>query len=30
MIAHLGGLPVEESLLPLVSGAGAGILLARA
>jgi Bacterial protein of unknown function (DUF899) len=30
MIAYLGGLPVEESLLPFVSGAGAGILLARA
>jgi hypothetical protein len=30
MIAHVGGVPVEEALLPLVSGAGAGLLLARA
>jgi hypothetical protein len=30
VIAHVGGLPVEEALLPLMSGAGAGLLLARA
>ena len=31
MIAHVGGMPVEEGLLPLASGAGAGLmLLARA
>ena len=30
MIAHVGGVPVEEILLPLVSGVGAGLLLARA
>jgi hypothetical protein len=30
VIAHVGGVPLEESLLPLVSGAGAGLLLARA
>jgi hypothetical protein len=31
MLAHVGGVPVEEALLPLVSGAGAGLmLLARA
>ncbi len=29
MIAHVGGVPVEE-FLPSVSGAGAGLLLARA
>ncbi len=29
MIAHLGGMPLEE-LVPSVSGAGAGLLLARA
>ena len=29
MIAHLGGLPLEE-LLPSVTGAGAGLLVARA
>jgi hypothetical protein len=29
MIAHVGGVPVEEILLPLVSGVGAGLLLAR-
>jgi hypothetical protein len=29
MIAHIGGLPVEETLLPLVSGVGAGLMLAR-
>ena len=27
MIAHVGGVPVEEALLPLVSGAGAGLAL---
>ena len=30
MIAHVGGVPLEETLLPLVSGAGAGLLMARA
>ena len=30
MIAHVAGVPVEETLLPLVSGVGAGLLLARA
>ena len=29
MIAHVGGVPVEETLLPLLSGLGAGLLLAR-
>ena len=29
MIAHVAGVPVEETLLPLVSGAGAGLLLAH-
>jgi hypothetical protein len=29
MIAHLGGAPVEE-MLPLVTGVGAALLLARA
>ena len=29
MIAHVGGVPLEEAL-PLVPGAGAGMLLARA
>jgi hypothetical protein len=29
MIAHIGGVPVEETLLPLVSSLGAGLLLAR-
>jgi hypothetical protein len=29
VIAHLGGVPVEEALLPLVSGVGAGLLLVR-
>ncbi len=29
MIAHVGGVPVEETLLPLVSGVGAGLLMAR-
>ena len=27
MIAHVGGVPVEEALLPLVGGAGAGLVL---
>ena len=27
MLAHLGGVPVEEALLPLASGAGAGLML---
>jgi hypothetical protein len=30
VIAHVAGVPVEETLLPLLSGAGAGLLLARA
>jgi hypothetical protein len=30
VIAHVAGMPVEETLLPLVGGAGAGLLLARA
>ena len=30
MIAHVGGVPVEEALLPFVSSAGTGVLLARA
>jgi hypothetical protein len=30
VIAHITGLPVEEALLPLLSGAGGGLLLARA
>jgi hypothetical protein len=30
MIAHVGGVPVEEALLPLLSGASAALLLARA
>ena len=30
VIAHVGGVPVEETLLPLVSGSGAGLTLARA
>ena len=29
MIAHVAGVPLEE-LLPLMGGAGAGVLLARA
>ena len=29
MIAHVGGVPVEE-LLPTLAGAGAGLLVARA
>ena len=30
MIAHVAGVPVEETLLPLVSGLGAGLLLVGA
>jgi hypothetical protein len=30
VIAHVGGVPMEEVLLPWVSGAGAALLLARA
>jgi hypothetical protein len=31
LIAHIAGIPVEELLVPLASGAGAGVLvLARA
>jgi hypothetical protein len=30
VIAHVGGVPLEETLLPLVSGAGAVLLMARA
>ncbi len=30
MIAHVGGLPVEEALLPMASWMGAGLVLARA
>lgn len=29
MIAHVAGAPVEEALLPLLSGMGASLLLAR-
>jgi hypothetical protein len=29
MIAHVAGVPLEETVLPLVSGAGAWLLLAR-
>jgi hypothetical protein len=29
MIAHVGPVPLEEALLPLVSWGGAGLLLAR-
>ena len=29
MIAHVGGLPVEETLLALISGTSAGLLMAR-
>jgi hypothetical protein len=28
--AHVGGVPVEEALLPFVSGASAALVLARA
>jgi hypothetical protein len=27
LIAHIAGMPVEELLVPLASGAGAGVLL---
>ena len=27
MIAHVGGVPVEEALLPFAGGAGAGLIL---
>jgi hypothetical protein len=30
VIAHVGGMPVEEALLPLASCAGTGLVLARA
>ena len=30
MIAHLGGVPVEEALLPLLPSIGIGLALARA
>ena len=30
MIAHIGGVPLEEALLPLVNGLSAGLLLAGA
>jgi hypothetical protein len=30
VLAHVGGVPLEEALLPLAGGAGAGLLLARA
>ena len=30
VIAHVAGVPVEETLLPLLSGVGAGLVLARA
>jgi hypothetical protein len=30
VIAHVGGVPLEEALLPLASWAGAGLVLARA
>lgn len=29
MIAHIAGVPVEETLLPLLGGLGTGLLLAR-
>ncbi len=29
MIAHVGGVPVEEALLPLMTGVGIGLLLVR-
>jgi hypothetical protein len=29
MIAHIGGMPVEETLLPWAGSASAGLLLAR-
>jgi hypothetical protein len=30
MIAHIAGIPVEETLLPLMSGMGPGLMLAAA
>ena len=30
MIAHVGGMPVEEALLPLASCVGTGLIVARA
>jgi hypothetical protein len=30
VLAHIGGVPVEEALLRLAPGVGAGVLLARA
>jgi hypothetical protein len=30
MIAHIAGVPVEEALLPLMSGVGPGLMLASA
>jgi hypothetical protein len=30
MFAHIGGVPVEEALLPFLSGASTSLLLARA
>jgi hypothetical protein len=30
ILAHIGGVPVEEALLPLTGGISAGLLLARA
>jgi cytochrome oxidase assembly protein ShyY1 len=29
MIAHVAGLPLEEVVLPLIGGSGAGLLVAR-
>ena len=30
MIAHVAGVPMEEALLPLMSGLGTGLLVTRA
>ena len=30
MIAHIAGMPLEEALVPLLSGVGSGLVLARA
>jgi hypothetical protein len=30
VIAHVSGVPIEETLLPLMSAAGGGLMLARA
>ena len=30
VFGHIGGVPVEELLVPLASGVGAGVVLARA